>query len=280
MKNNYVNVHLFVRDEDFEIATALIADSPILGIEERYDELVVCYYQEDWTDELQNEIIDTLKTFKDYIEIKEIEIPENKNWNEEIEKQTPPIIVSDRIAITPEWHRDKVNQELTIIINPKMSFGTGQHATTKLVSRLMENLVKPNDYWIDAGTGTGVLAILAAKLGASAVYAFDNDEWSVENAKENAEINNVSDLLTIEMQDIDNLSLPEANGIAANLFLHLVERALPRFFESLKNTKGDLLISGILIYDKDVVIQKALSCGFELVNTITEDEWIAFHFKG
>ncbi len=280
MKNNYVNVHLFVRDEDFEIATALIADSPILGIEERYDELVVCYYQEDWTDELQNEIIDTLKTFKDYIDIKEIEIPENKNWNEEIEKQTPPIIVSDRIAITPEWHRDKVNQELTIIINPKMSFGTGQHATTKLVSRLMENLVKPNDYWIDAGTGTGVLAILAAKLGASAVYAFDNDEWSVENAKENAEINNVSDLLTIEMQDIDNLSLPEANGIAANLFLHLVERALPRFFESLKNTKGDLLISGILIYDKDVVIQKALSCGFELVNTITEDEWIAFHFKG
>lgn len=280
MKNNYVNVHLFVRDEDFEIATALIADSPILGIEERYDELVVCYYQEDWTDELQSEIIDTLKTFKDYIEIKEIEIPENKNWNEEIEKQTPPIIVSDRIAITPEWHRDKVNQELTIIINPKMSFGTGQHATTKLVSRLMENLVKPNDYWIDAGTGTGVLAILAAKLGASAVYAFDNDEWSVENAKENAEINNVSDLLTIEMQDIDNLSLPEANGIAANLFLHLVERALPRFFDSLKNTKGDLLISGILIYDKDVVIQKALSCGFELVNTITEDEWIAFHFKG
>lgn len=280
MKNNYVNVHLFVRDEDFEIATALIADSPILGIEERYDELVVCYYQEDWTDELQNEIVDTLKTYKDYIEIKEIEIPENKNWNEEIEKQTPPIIVSDRIAITPEWHRDKVNQELTVIINPKMSFGTGQHATTKLVSRLMENLVKPNDYWIDAGTGTGVLAILAAKLGASAVYAFDNDEWSVENANENAEINNVIDLLTIEMQDIDNLSLPEANGIAANLFLHLVERALPRFFESLKNTKGDLLISGILIYDKDVVIQKALSCGFELVNTITEDEWIAFHFKG
>ncbi len=280
MKNNYVNVHLFVRDEDFEIATALIADSPILGIEERYDELVVCYYQEDWTDELQNEIIQTLKTFKDYIEINEIEIPENKNWNEEIEKQTPPIIVSDRIAITPEWHRDKVNQELTIIINPKMSFGTGQHATTKLVSRLMENLVKPNEYWIDAGTGTGVLAILAAKLGASEVYAFDNDEWSVENAKENAEINNVSDKLTIEMQDIDNLSLKEANGIAANLFLHLVERALPRFFDSLKNTKGNLLISGILIYDKDVVIQKALSCGFELINTITEDEWIAFHFKG
>jgi ribosomal protein L11 methyltransferase len=159
-----------------------------------------------------------------------------------------------------------------------MSFGTGQHETTRLVSRLMEKYVQPNQFWIDAGTGTGVLAILAVKLGAKSCYAFDNDIWSVENTLENIALNNVEDKIEVEQVEIDNIELPRADGIVANLFANLIIKNAPKFAKALPSS-APLLVSGILVYDKDEVISAAENAGFRFAEIIQEAEWVAIAFE-
>lgn len=277
LKKKYVSFSIKINEEFFEMAVAMVSDLQFEGIVESYDQLTFTFDEHHWSDDLKAQILDILSIF----EVSEINTVflDDKNWNEEWEQNLQPIIVNERIAITPSWKKNEVNQELTLVIDPKMSFGTGHHATTRLVCRLMENEVKKDSFWIDAGTGTGVLAILAAKLGAKKCYAFDNFDWAVENSIENAIQNNVNEIITIEQADIDNIVLEECDGIAANLFLNLVLNSFDLFHKSLEKSQGPLLISGILIYDKDQVIEKGLASGFDLIETITEEEWIAFHFK-
>ena len=112
---------------------------------------------------------------------------EDRNWNEEWERTIRPIRVSDRIVIRPTWQEYRAAPgEIVLIIDPKMSFGTGYHETTRLTLRLMETHLRPGATVLDVGTGTGILAVAAIRLGASHAVATDIDEWSAENARENA----------------------------------------------------------------------------------------------
>lgn len=277
-KRKYINVKLNILEENQDIAIALISDFPFIGISQNYDEIVVCFNAIDWQESLRNDLLECLQPLNE-AKILEEEFVEDMNWNEEWEKNVPIIRVSDRIGITPSWKKDELDTEIKIIIDPKMSFGTGEHATTRLVSTLMDGLVKPNSYWMDAGTGTGVLAILSILLGARACFAFDNNEWSIDNSKDNIALNNVADKIEIQEIDIENDELPEVDSIAANIFTHLIIKSMPKFAKALQNSKGDLVCSGILKYDKDIVVESALTNGFEYIKELIEDEWIAFHFR-
>lgn len=275
----YVNVHIGINEELFEIAYAYLGNYEISGIEEKLDEIVVCFPFSKWNDEIRVEILDILHSYDENIRIIKEESIEEKNWNEEWEKNLSPIIVSPKLAIVPSWKKDEIQSELKIIIDPKMSFGTGHHATTRLVCKLMEPLVKQDSFWIDAGTGTGVLAILAVMLGARQVMAFDNNIWSIENAIENIEINNCKNQIDISEQDINVIELPESDGIAANLYTHLLIPSLPKFYKSLIKANGDLVISGVLVYDEKDIMKNAEKCGFRHITTLYEDEWISAHFR-
>ncbi len=279
MKKKYINIFLAIPEEDYEMAYAALMDLPFCGIEEKLDELILTFELDNWNDSLRDEMLALLSDVNPEIEIRNEEIFGDKNWNEEWEKSVDPIIVSEKIAITPEWHAKEMDNEIKIIINPKMSFGTGHHATTRLCGRIMDRIVVPGSSWIDAGTGTGVLAILAVRLGAKYCYAFDNNEWSIDNAKENVELNGVADKIDVEQADIDLIELPETDAIAANLFIHLVNSALPKFYKALEKRHGDLVVSGILKYDREIVENNADKAGFRLVSSMVEDEWVAFHFK-
>jgi len=179
----------------------------------------------------------------------------------------------------PEWKKSESSTEIPIIINPKMSFGTGQHETTRLIARLLEKYCEPNQKWIDVGTGTGVLAILAIKLGSQSVFAFDNNEWAIENARENIILNKVEDSILLQEADIEEIELPSANGITANLFANLVIYGLEKFRKSLLENKGILLISGILRYQEEEIINEAKKKGFEPLEVIYEEEWLAAAFR-
>lgn len=276
---NYIKITLNVAEEDYEKAYYVLTDYDFCGIEEGFDLLSITFTEEYFSEELKTQLLDELsKLIEDYT-VKDIEIIEDKNWNEEWEKNLVPFRVNDRIAITPSARADEIDAPIKLLINPKMSFGTGEHATTRLVATLMDGLVQKDSFWIDAGTGTGVLGILAVKLGAKSCYAFDNDTWSVENSIENAEMNGVADKMDIEIGNIDTMELPPADGIAANLFYHLVKGALPKFRKALEISKGDLLISGIMVHDAKSITDTAEGLGFKLQNSMTENEWIAFHFR-
>ncbi|ROL61880.1 50S ribosomal protein L11 methyltransferase [Bacteroidetes/Chlorobi group bacterium ChocPot_Mid] len=271
----YINLTLSVPEEIYDLAYGVISDYRTRGIEEKFDELVITFDYDYFTAEIEADLLAQLRMIDNSISIKGKEIIEEKNWNAEFEKNSPVVVVNERIGIAPEWKLNELNTSLKIIINPKMSFGTGDHATTRLMCKLMEHSVKPDSNWIDAGCGSGVLAILAIKLGAKSVFAFDYDLWSVENTMENLILNDISNEIQVEHAKIENIKLPPAHGIVANMFSNLLIASMEKFYNSLKDSKGVLIISGILKYDKTDVIKSAESNGFKLINEIFEDEWVA-----
>jgi ribosomal protein L11 methyltransferase len=278
-RTDYLNIHLSINEEIQDLAIGIIASFPFSGIEQRNDQLIITFPEKEWDENTRKMLLDSLSILKETILITKEELILDKNWNEEWEQNIQPTFVSDRICISPSWKSDEINSEIKIIIDPKMSFGTGDHATTRLMCRYMEKIVKKGDFWIDVGCGTGVLAILAIKLGAEKVLAFDNNIWAIENARENFALNGVADKIELLPADIDTLVLPSANGIAANLFLHLVLPSLGKFRRSLLENNGELLISGILKYDEDIVLKEASKNELVKVNINYEDEWACFHFK-
>lgn len=150
-------------------------------------------------------------------------IIEEKNWNVEWEKSLNVIRITDRIVIKPSFKEyEKQDDEIVITIDPKMSFGTGEHQTTKLMLLSLEKYLKKGIKVLDAGTGTGILAIASVKLGASEVIAFDNDESCYENAKENNLINDVSGKVEIRIGGIDIVPENDFDMIAANIHKNIL----------------------------------------------------------
>ena len=276
---DYINVHLAIPEEYYELAIGLISAFNVTGVEEKTDELVISFKNPNWNSDVSDQLLELLNQLNCDKRITSVEKIEDRNWNEEWEKTIDKIIVSPRIGIAPSWKLDELDTEIKLSINPKMSFGTGHHSTTKMMCKLAEKLVRKDSFWIDAGTGTGLLAALAIKLGAKRGYAFDNDEWSVENAKENFIENHVENRIELLQSDINEVVLPVADGIFANLFRHLLIASFDKFYDSLKPNNGDLIISGILKYDKEEVIYEAESKNFRVVEILNDEEWVAIHLK-
>ncbi|MCX6139961.1 MAG: 50S ribosomal protein L11 methyltransferase, partial [Candidatus Kapabacteria bacterium] len=165
MATRYILLTISLPEEQMDLAIGVLSGFPIVGIEQGMDEFKVCFDQNDWQDDYAGMIITEMNEVSLTASIVDVKIQEDKNWNAEWEASIEPVIVNERIAIVPEWRASEYNHPLTLIITPKMSFGTGHHATTRMMCILMEQYAKKDDVWIDVGTGTGVLAILAAKLG-------------------------------------------------------------------------------------------------------------------
>lgn len=276
---DYINVHVSLSEEYYETVAALLQGFPFTGIEERDNEIIITFFSSDWNDEMRRNIMSRVNIMDKNAIISKEETIADRDWNEEWEKTVRPVVVSDDIVITPEWKKDDIHSKYKILINPKMSFGTGEHQTTRLVCRMMEKIKDPKKFWIDAGTGTGVLAIFAVMLGAKRVFAFDNNIWSVENAKENFALNGVSDKIELAELDIENCSLPECDIIVANIFLSLLLPSMPLFYKALREKRGELILSGILEEHLDDILNAAKANHFEILETATEGGWIAAHLK-
>lgn len=258
----------------------MLTNYNFLGAEEQNDYLTVYFKLSEWDKIDNDELLQVLKLVDPNIQILKIETIEEKNWNEEWEKNITPIIISQNIAIVPSWKIGSTDRTIEIVIDPKMSFGTGHHSTTRLMCYFAEKLVESGSFWIDVGTGTGILAILARKLGAKEVLALDNNFWSLQNALENFKKNKIETGIDLIEMDIDNVgSLPEADGIFANLNLELILRNLPKFHNSLFKHKGNLIISGVLIYDLDELVSKSKENSFEILEIKKDEEWIGAHLS-
>lgn len=279
MQTSYINIHVKINEEFYELFYGFASQLPIVGIEEGLDSIVACFNVEDWNDDLLKQIEEILQLVAPDAKIQRVEEITNRNWNEEWEKTLQPIKIDDDITITPQESADDIHAKYKITIVPKMSFGTGHHQTTRLVCKLMKNLVHKGSFWIDAGTGSGVLAILAAQLGADKILAFDYDEWAFLNATENVALNGLTKRIDVIKESVNDITLPAADGILANMFKNILIESFPKFRNSLITTDGDLIISGLLIYDKQEIVTSAERHGFKVINTLSEDEWIAIHLK-
>ncbi len=198
---------------------------------------------------------------------------EPKNWNAEWEKDFEPVIVDDFCAVRAHFHEAIPEVKHDLIITPKMSFGTGHHATTYMMIRAMEHLDLPGRSVLDFGTGTGVLAILARRLGAGPVLAIDSDDWSIENAAENTAVNACAD---IEIRQADSLTgLGSYDVILGNINLRVILDNMGSIRQHL-TSKGVFIGSGVLESDEDRIHVSASNAGFIFQRLMIKDNWMSF----
>lgn len=201
----------------------------------------------------------------------------DRNWNATWEEHFDPVLVEDKVAILAPFHSGDFDVELKLIIQPQMSFGTGHHQTTWMMSKKLMEMNLSDKTILDMGTGTGVLAILAEKRGAKNVFAPDIDEWSFKNAQDNVKLNDCSKI-DVALGGIETVVGRSFDVIVANINKNVLVEQFSVYSESLKSG-GDLLISGFFETDQPDLVEKAAEYGFIFEEKLTKDEWALLVFK-
>lgn len=279
MGRSFIEVSVTGAPGLIDVLTGLLTQ---IGFEGFWEEETTlrCYVREDrWSPAMETEVARMValaaRSSTESTPTVQVRTVPDRNWNEEWEKTITPIRVTDHIVITPSWHTHVAGPgDLVLTIDPKMSFGTGYHETTRLVLRMLEEHLRPGMHVLDIGTGTGILAIAAVRLGASSAVGIDTDEWSYDNARENAAINGVSDRITIvhgELpgQPVETFDLVLANvqrDVLIDLLPHMVRRLAPAAL---------LVLSGLLTADRTPMLDALRSARLTPVDELTEGEWIA-----
>ena len=206
-------------------------------------------------------------------------IYENKNWNEEWEQSINVIHVNDKIVIKPTFrnYNPKPGQ-IVLVIDPKMSFGTGEHQTTKLFLMLLEKYTTSGARILDVGSGSGILAIASVKLGARYAIAIDIDEWCYDNAIENSKLNNVNDSIEVWQGEITDVKESDFDLILANIQKNILLEIAPEIYSRLK-LGGIVILSGLLDYDEADIKTDFSALGLSFLETKTLDSWIALVFQ-
>ena len=201
----------------------------------------------------------------------------SQNWNEEWEKYYfQPIIINDECIIHSSFHKDIPAAKYDIVIDPKMSFGTGHHETTSMmISFLLEMELKGKSF-LDMGCGTAVLAILASLKGASPILAIDNDEWAYNNSLENIQLNNTKNI-QVEHGDVDLVDETIFDVIYANINRNILLNDIRKYAASLA-PQGELYMSGFYKEDIPIIEEECKENGLALQTTKTQNDWVAVKF--
>lgn len=262
-------------DPDAEVAIAILAE---MGFES-FSEVAGgfrAYIPADQFDETA--VVPWLTTMQDQQGIKfQIDRIPARNWNEEWERAYDPVVVEEKCLVRAPFHKPVAGMLYDIVIEPKMSFGTAHHATTDLMIGLIMAEELTGKEVLDLGCGTGVLAILASKMGASKVIAIDNDEWAYQNACENVGKNGCQEI-TVIRGELSAAGKSEFDLIAANINRNVLLHEIPAC-ATLLRTGGCLLMSGF--YEEDVaqITKAATHAGLTYCLQKTTDRWTAIKFR-
>jgi ribosomal protein L11 methyltransferase len=271
MPKEYIAIHIPVsKAETREILVAQMSEAGFEGFEESHSGLTGYIRAEDFNKAALRKIL--APWGQDY----SLSTLAERNWNAEWEAGFSPVRIGNFCSIRAEFHPPDTGVRFDLVITPKMSFGTGHHATTHLMIQAMEQHEFSGREVFDFGTGTGILAILAEKMGASRVLAIDNDPWSIENAKENIDRNNCSKILILNAQEASPGDF--FHIILANINRNVILDSFDQIRQHL-SPAGVILLSGLLKGDAEIVLQKAQSFNFQLVTEYEKDGWICLKMR-
>lgn len=274
--SNYIEYD-FVITPLGEACEILVAELAEFGFESFIDSEngILAYVQEkDWYPEILDDIY-ILKNPEFKISYTQ-KLIKQVNWNEQWEKNFNPITVNEQITVRAPFH-EKTNTPFDIVIEPKMSFGTGHHETTHMMLEFLLNTQLLGKKVLDMGCGTGVLAIMAAKKGATDVTAIDIDTWCYENAQENIQ-RNETEFIKVLLGDATLLNDQNFDVIIANINRNILLEDIPIYVESLSEG-GTLFLSGFYQEDIPAIAEKCSQKSLTFVQKLERNRWVALQFN-
>lgn len=272
---NYIALNIaFSEDEQSEILTAELADYPFESFETEGN-MLKAYIPHNKLADCKERIDALLAQYG--VQGRYIAI-EAQNWNALWESNFPPVDVDGEVLIRAPFHAPAPEGVMEVVIMPKMSFGTGHHATTYLMSGATLRLGVAGRRGLDMGSGTGVLAIVAAKCGAESVDAVDIDDWADANCRENIAANGVAERITPILGDVRSITGRRYDFILANINRNILTADMGAYAEAL-SAGGDLLMSGFLEQDAEAVEAAAAVQGLRPVGVRTKDGWVMLHVR-
>lgn len=195
----------------------------------------------------------------------------HQNWNAKWEDDFHPVFIEDYATILAPFHDESLGKGMVVRIQPQMSFGTGHHQTTWMMTKALFELDSMPESVLDMGTGTGVLAVIAEKLGAQRILAIDIEEWSAENARENTERNDCKNIECV-WGDRDKIEGHEFGLIIANINKNILKAQMETYAIALSKN-GTLLLSGFFSTDVEELVTFAAPYGLTLEKQFSKDEW-------
>ncbi len=279
---NYIEITLTACepvDQNVEIISAYLSEFGFEGVAE--DEIVKAYVAEnEKSDEEIKVLIDELIEKKLCFDEYSIDIIKPKNWNEEWEKNYfQPIVIGEQCLIKSSFHKTDLKAKYEIIIDPKMSFGTGHHETTSMMAEYILEIDIKDKTVMDMGTGTGILGILASMIGCTKIVGIDNDSWCYENAEENIEKNNINNFEMI-LGDAGMLkSYPNTFDVfIANINRHILLADIKYYVKSMKNP-SILLLSGFYLEDLVDIEAECTKHGLKFIDKKIKKNWVCAKFE-
>ena len=262
-----------------DVLSAMLAEIGFESFSQTEDGLMAYIQQSVWSEAGMQEIVQDFCLPEVEVSYTVAEAPD-EDWNQVWEEEGfQPVQVSDEIVVHDVKHTDVPQVKYDILITPRLAFGTGSHETTRLILRTLAQLDLAGKHVIDAGTGTGILSIMAVKQGAESVFAYDIDEWSVENTKDNLLLNHIYNNVEVEVGDSSVLEGQEkADLLIANINRNILLQDLPRFAKVIKE-KGQMILSGFYLEDVQTLAEAASKLGFSLSKTENEGDWVMLLFE-
>jgi len=274
----YFEFEIPVRSWSSNEREILLARLSLIGFEGfvEKDDLIQAYIQEEaFSGESLNQLIDELSGSGMRVQYR-FHKTADQNWNEEWEKKFLPVVIKDKVLIRAPFHDAGNDLPCTLIIEPKMSFGTGHHHTTRLMIEEVMDHDLTGKKVLDMGCGTGVLGIYACHLGAEWVLGVDHDQWAYENAMENVERNGTKSM-EVRLGNVGQLTDLMFDVVLANITRNTLIRDIPEYCKHM-NHGGLLVVSGILTEDVQFVLNAAYQSGLDHRNTREESNWISLSF--
>ena len=278
MPPKWIEIKITMPTEHLETISSYLFALGSSGLLEGKEDFTVYFPQENWIPESYVLLRSFCETLYPEVQFSLSEV-EAENWNENWKKNFHPFHLTENCVIVPDWEKEyDAAGAYKIIISPKMAFGTGHHETTRLILLLLPDFVNEGTKVLDAGTGSAILSIYAAQLGAAQITAFDPDPDAVENALENIQLNNLESRISARIAVLDQIEEKDFDLILANINRNvLLQLAEP--FTTYLRPGGTLILSGLLEQDFEKVNQTYSAAGWNLQRKEQLGEWLALVYK-
>jgi ribosomal protein L11 methyltransferase len=271
---DYIKVTFNNKPEQTDLLIALLADD-FESFEETESGLNAFVPSASFSEQKVKEVIDQLKDTGNILY--DQTLIKDRNWNALWESNFEPVLIGDQVYVRAPFHQEKIDIKYEIVIEPKMSFGTGHHSTTSLVMEEMLKMDMNGKSVLDMGCGSAILAILSSKMGAKNILAIDTDDWAFQNAMENCERNH-SQHIVVQKGDSTLIRGKTFDVILANINRNVLLSDMNEYVAALRSS-GHLLISGFIDSDKEMMIRAGEKFGLKTKSYEGKNQWMMIHFQ-